>query len=296
MSEVLKITCLKAGLYTSVQDEGRLGVQDQGIPFSGALDKSSMHIANQLVGNPSNSPVLEMTMFGPTFAFEGRGQIAMAGAHMKPTLNGIPIKNYTTIDIESGDTLEFHNTDFGCRAYMAIGGAWNVPRWENSFSALPTLMEIPGLPSRINDGHSFTVDTNEKTSLKIYPEPQRPIYSQCYVIRVVTGPEFDQFDINIIQDFFNKIFTIHGDSNRMGYRLKGSLENYTPLGEEISSGIVIGTIQISNAGKPIILMADAQTTGGYPRIANVISDDLEIVAQMKPGDELKFMLISLEES
>lgn len=295
MPEFLKVKCLKTGLYTSIQDEGRFGVQDQGIPISGALDKSSMRIANTLVGNLPNAPVLEMTLFGPTFEFEGKGQIAITGANMKATLNGNPVENYMTLNIESGDLLQFHNTDFGCRTYMSIGGQWQVQNWSNSFSALPSLMEEPGLPARLVDDFSFTVAINQPQELISYPERNRPLFSESYVIRVVTGPEFDQFEIEVIQDFFDRIFVIHGDSNRMGYRLKGNLQDYVPFGEEISSGIVIGTVQISNAGKPIILMADAQTTGGYPRIANVVSDDLEIVAQLKPGDELKFMLVSLEE-
>ena len=295
MPEFLKVKCLKTGLYTSIQDEGRFGVQDQGIPISGALDKSSMRIANQLVGNLPNSPVLEMTLFGPKLKFEGQGQIAITGANMKATLNGKRVENYMTLNIESGDLLEFHNTDFGCRTYMSIGGQWQVQNWSNSFSALPSLMEEPGLPARLVDDYSFTVAINQMQELISYPERNRPLFSECYVIRVVTGPEFDQFEIEVIQDFFDRIFVIHGDSNRMGYRLKDNLQDYVPSGEEISSGIVVGTVQISNAGKPIILMADAQTTGGYPRIANVVSDDLEIVAQLKPGDELKFMLVSLEE-
>ena len=294
MPEFLKVKCLKTGLYTSIQDEGRFGVQDQGIPISGALDKSSMRIANQLVGNLPNSPVLEMTLFGPKLKFEGQGQIAITGANMKATLNGKRVENYMTLNIKSGDLLEFHNTDFGCRTYMSIGGQWQVQNWSNSFSALPSLMEEPGLPARLVDDYSFTVAINQMHELISYPERNRPLFSECYVIRVVTGPEFDQFEIEVIQDFFDRIFVIHGDSNRMGYRLKDNLQDYVPSGEEISSGIVIGTVQISNAGKPIILMADAQTTGGYPRIANVVSDDLEIVAQLKPGDELKFMLVSLE--
>ena len=294
MPEFLKVKCLKTGLYTSIQDEGRFGVQDQGIPISGALDKSSMRIANQLVGNLPNSPVLEMTLFGPKLKFEGQGQIAITGANMKATLNGKRVENYMTLNIKSGDLLEFHNTDVGCRTYMSIGGQWQVQNWSNSFSALPSLMEEPGLPARLVDDYSFTVAINQMQELISYPERNRPLFSECYVIRVVTGPEFDQFEIEVIQDFFDRIFVIHGDSNRMGYRLKDNLQDYVPSGEEISSGIVIGTVQISNAGKPIILMADAQTTGGYPRIANVVSDDLEIVAQLKPGDELKFMLVSLE--
>lgn len=294
MPEVLKVTCLKAGLYTSIQDEGRIGVQDQGIPFSGALDKNSMHTANRLVGNTSSSPILEMTMFGATLSFEGRGQIAMAGANMKATLNDVPVENYTLINVESGDVLAFHDTVYGCRTYLAIGGTWQTKQWLGSHSALPNLIQSDALPSKIGDGFSFEINTHDELPSKTIPLHKRPIYAECYIIRVVTGPEFSQFEIDVIQDFFEQIFIVDSDSNRMGYRLKGSLDSYKPLGPEISSGITIGTVQINNAGSPIILMADAQTTGGYPRMVNVIQEDLEIVAQMKPGDELKFMLVSLE--
>ncbi len=296
MSDVLTITCLKAGLYTSIQDEGRMGFQDQGIPFSGALDKSSMHIANSLVGNPSTTPVLEITMFGPTLSFQGKGQIAIAGADMKATLNGNQIENYSTIDVNSGDVLTFHDTVHGCRTYLAVGGLWQTKRWLGSYSALPSLMQSDALPSKIRDGFSFEVITGDKFPSVRIPMHQRPIYAECYIIRVVTGPEFHQFEIDVIQAFFEQIFVVDADSNRMGYRLKGYLDAYKPLGEEISSGITIGTVQLNNGGSPIILMADAQTTGGYPRIVNVVQEDLEIVAQMKPGDELKFMLVSLENS
>jgi len=253
-------------------------------------------MANSLVGNPPTSPVLEMTMFGPTISFQGKGQIALTGANMKATLNDNSIENYSTIDVNSGDILALHDTVYGCRTYLAIGGVWQTERWLNSYSALPSLMQSDALPSKISDGSNFEVITREAFPPESIPLHQRPIYAECYIIRVVTGPEFHQFEIDVIQAFFEQIFIVDADSNRMGYRLKGRLEAYQPIGEEISSGITIGTVQLNNGGSPIILMADAQTTGGYPRIANVVQEDLEIVAQMKPGDELKFMLVSLESS
>lgn len=296
MSEVLKVHLEKAGVYTSVQDQGRFGVQDLGIPFSGALDKSAMHKANELVGNPISHPVLEMTMVGAKISFEGQGQIAITGAQMTPTLNGLRIGTFKTINVKSGDELEFHNAIYGCRTYMSIGGDWKTTRWQSSFSALPNLMSNSEIPSKFKNGDSFEVETNEPVEVTEYPSAKRPIYSSCYIIRVVTGPEFGLFELRHIEEFFRQIFLVDPASNRMGYRLKGELPDYTPQREEISSGVVIGTVQITNAGRPIILMADGQTTGGYPRIANVLTDDLDTVAQMKPGDEIKFMLVSMEEA
>lgn len=295
MSELLKVHFEKAGIYTSVQDEGRFGVQYLGIPFGGALDKSAMHKANELVGNPISHPVLEMTMVGAKISFGGKGQIAITGAQMTPTLNGLQVGNFKTINVESGDELEFHNAINGCRTYMSIGGEWQTTEWQGSFSALSSLMSSVEMPCKLQNGDTFQVKTSDPVPVTEYPSAKRPIYSSCYIIRVVTGPEFGIFELRHIEEFFRQIFLIDPASNRMGYRLKGELPDYTPQREEISSGIVIGTVQITNAGKPIILMADAQTTGGYPRIANVLTDDLDTVAQMKPGDEVKFMLVSLEE-
>ena len=122
---------------------------------------------------------------------------------------------------------------------------------------------------------------------------KKPYYSSCYIVRVVTGPDFERFNINQIENFFHQIFTVSQDANRMGYRLKESLLNYNAEKVEISSGIIPGTIQITNSGQPIVLLADAQTTGGYPRIANVVSEDLDMFGQIKAGDEVKFMLATL---
>jgi len=294
MSDLLKVHLKKAGLYTSVQDKGRFGVQDQGIPFGGALDKHSMCTANSLVGNLSDNPVLEMTMVGAQMTFEGTGQIAITGGDMQPMLNGVSVDSYCTIHITSGDELVFQHAVSGCRTYLAIGGTWQTTQWLGSFSAVSNLMSSDKLPSILQDGDSFHVSPPELGEIKTYPISKRPIFSSCYIIRVVTGPEFGIFKLPDIEAFFQQIFIIDTASNRMGYRLKGQLPNYSPVREEMSSGIVIGTVQITNAGQPIILMADAQTTGGYPRIANVLTDDLDILAQMQPGNELKFMLVSLE--
>ncbi len=291
MSDNLKLILNKAGFHTSIQDEGRFGVQDLGIPIGGALDKEAMQTANMLVGNSPNTPVLEITMIGPKISFQGKGQIAITGADMTPELNGQHTDSYKTVNINSGDELVFHNAKTGCRAYISIGGEWETTKWLESYSSSSILDNH----SQLKDGDSLSVKSNLPIDVKEYPLSKRPIYSYCYIIRVVTGPEFELFDLPQIEDFFNKIFTVGNESNRMGYRLNGELVNYSPKREEISSGIVTGTVQITSAGNPIILLADAQTTGGYPRIANVVTEDLSIVAQMKPGDELKFMLISQED-
>ncbi|MFY0592526.1 biotin-dependent carboxyltransferase family protein [Roseivirga sp.] len=292
MSDSIIAHIRKPGLHTSIQDDGRWGVQDQGIPVSGAMDKQAMQMANDLVGNPPSQPVLEMTMIGPTILFENACQIAITGAKMSPSINGNSVDSYCTIDIEAGDLLEFDHASEGCRTYLSIGGKWNTPKWLGSFSAVPNTLIHDQLPAQLQSGHTLEIESQGRSTLKITPDSKKPVFSSVYVVRVLTGPEFGLFNMQVIEAFFETIFTIDLDANRMGYRLMENLVDYKPVREELSSGVVNGTIQVTNAGKPIILMADAQTTGGYPRIANVLTEDLDVLAQMKPGDQLKFMLVS----
>lgn len=295
MASMFKINILKPGLFTTLQDLGRIGHQDAGIPFSGAMDKEAHKIANELLDNPHSTPTIEMTLKGAEFEFEGEGQIAITGADMHAELNTKPAPMYQTIDVKYGDKLVFHQSDLGCRTYLAVKGEWTSTQWLKSFSAVSNLMNIEGVPGQLKAGNIIEIETSNFIERRTYPLALRPIYSSCYILRVVSGPEFEQFDIQQIQSFFDTTFEVSADSNRMGYRLKGNIEHYEPQGEEISSGIVEGTIQITNSGEPIILTSDAQTTGGYPRIANVVSEDLSIVAQMKAGDEVRFMLVSLSD-
>ena len=295
MANLFKINILKPGLFTTLQDLGRTGHQDAGIPFSGAMDKEAHKIANELLDNPHTTPTIEMTLKGAEFSFEGTGQVAITGADMSAMLNGHPAAMYETLDIKSGDKLIFGRAVLGCRTYLAAKGEWQATEWLKSFSTVSNLLNIEGVPGTLKATQTLEIQITNFIPLRKFPLARRPIYSSCYILRVITGPEFEQFDIEQIQSFFDTTFEVSPDSNRMGYRLKGAIEHYEPKSEEISSGIVQGTIQVTSSGQPIILTADAQTTGGYPRIANVVSEDLSIVAQMKAGDEVKFMLVSLSD-
>lgn len=289
------IHIVKPGLFSTLQDMGRRGHQDAGIPFGGAMDKEAHKIANELLDNPHETPTIEMTLIGAELLFEGSGQIAITGADMHADLNGKPVIMYETLDIKDGDRLVFHQAELGCRTYLAAKGVWQANEWLKSFSAISNLLNIEGLPNRLKAKDEIGIQITNFIPRRTYPIALRSVYSSCYILRVVTGPEFEQFTMEQIQSFFETIFKVSADSNRMGYRLEGAIEDYQPNGEEISSGIVEGTIQVTKSGQPIILTADAQTTGGYPRIVNVISEDLSIVAQMKAGDEVKFMLMSLSD-
>lgn len=289
-------TCLfhfkKPGMHTTIQDNGRLGYLGQGIPQNGVMDKTAARAANYLVGNRPNSPVLEMTFIGPEVEIIGDCQIAITGADMSAQLNGIALPMYETISIGQGAKLSFGRLKTGCRAYLAIRGEWAIKQWLNSYSATAFDVELLTPDSIIKKGSVLKVKSEDQIDQRIFPKEEQPQYSRTIRIRVLPGPEFEDFSRTTIAYFFSRGYRLTTDSNRMGYRLDDTIIDFRPDREVISSGVIPGTIQITNAGQPIILMADAQTSGGYYRLANVISADIDILAQAKPGDEIWFSLIA----
>lgn len=282
---------LKPGMHTLIQDLGRPGYQSSGTPISGALDKTSAAAANWCVGNSASTPVLEITMIGPQIQFSRECQIAIAGGDLNPKLDGKGIQSYTTIDVVAGSILSFGKLRSGCRAYLAVRGEWQVHRWMRSASAL-SIGEVDLVPDAvIRKDATIDIHVSEPLpSLLSHPDPVTS-WPETMSVRVLPGPEFQSFSAQQIAFFFNTLFTITGESNRIGYRLQPSLLDYISGEEFISSGIIPGTIQITRQGQPVILMADAQTTGGYPRIANIVSQDLDALGQMKPGDTVNFQIV-----
>ena len=280
---------LKAGLWTTIQDQGRIGHQASGVPVSGAMDQTAAPLANWLVGNAKEDPVLEITLLGPTIQINQAVQIAITGANLSPTVNGIPIPMYETVSVESGTLLKFGKIQSGCRAYLAVGGNWEIQKWLASGSAATTSTATLTPDSIIKKGSELTIQTTSFIEKRIIPTP--PAYANAIVVDVLPGPEFDHFSSHTIAHFFSQTYTIANDSNRMGYRLLGKELFFESKQEVISSGIVLGTIQISNAGQPILLMRDAQTTGGYPRIAVVLPEELNRLAQLKPGEKVRFCFV-----
>ena len=286
---------LKAGLQTLIQDKGRIGYQAYGVPISGVMDKKSAALANELVGNDLNTPVLEMALLGPTIQIAGNCQIAITGANLSPKVNGKPIPLYETINLKDGDLLKFGGAKDGCRGYLAIRGNWQIKKWLNSYSALPYSGDQATPQSYIRKDSILKVQVRPRIPKKIAPIERRPSFPNSLTVRVLPGPEFDSFSNYTIGYFFSKSYKLTQESNRMGYRLDTMLTDFKPTKEVISAGIMPGTIQITSAGQPVILMRDAQTVGGYYRIANVITEDLDKLAQLKPGDKVTFSLIRLDE-
>ena len=288
------IHCLKPGLLTTVQDQGRMGYQKYGVAVGGAMDKRSARLANYLVGNNLESPVLEITFSGPTLHFNGACQIAITGADISATIDGVSASLHETLDLKADSLLTFGRRISGCRTYLAVGGEWKVRPWLGSASA------------PLKDAHKTTPDSvvGKGSHIKIQPRPfiatrmQKPSTDpgDPFEIRILPGPEFDQLNRRSIGHFFSQRHRVTPQSNRMGYRLAGTIPFYQSGAELISSGCLPGTIQITREGQAIILMADAQTTGGYPRVGQVIASDLDVLAQAVPGDLIRFVLIDRDDA
>ncbi len=274
---------------------GRSGHQAFGVPVGGVMDRTAAQLANWLVGNPLDFPVLEITLLGPHILFDGKCQIAITGADLSAQIDGAEIAMNETAEIANKSVLSFGRIKNGCRAYLAIGGQWETKKWLESSSPLST---HPALTpdSVFQKGSILKIQTKPLIPKRKAPAAYFRKVENPMEIRVTEGPEFGLFSAKSIGFFFSTKFKITPDSNRMGYRLDTSIVDYKHNKEIISSGIVPGTVQVTNAGYPIVLMMDAQTTGGYPRIANVISADMGKLAQMKPGDELRFSLVGMEEA
>ncbi len=286
----------KSGLQTLVQDGGRTGFQAYGVPLSGPMDWFSAQLANRILDLPDDHPVLELTLIGPRIEIEGACQICLTGANLSPKLNGEAMEMYRGIDIQSGSVLSFGRPLRACRAYLGIRGSWKDEKWLGSRSSFVSSVGNSFNFGVLNNNTVMGLAPLPRINPKVFPIERLKPQESPFSIRVLAGPEFERFSHRNIADFFSRNFVLSNNSNRMGYRLESSLPSYHPEQELISSGIVPGSIQISNSGQPIILMAEAQTSGGYNRIANVIYADMPALAQAKPGDHIRFDLVQLEEA
>lgn len=292
------IRIVKPGLFTTIQDNGRVGFQRYGMPVAGAMDDFSFRIANILVGNDQYEAVLEATFMGPTIEIGFDGFIAITGANMSPKLNGKEIKMWRSIQVRQGDVLTLAGASEGVRTYIAFSGGLDVPKIMNSKSTY-VRGNLGGFKGRkLQEGDEIPVDTsNSKAEAGKYVSPGYiPRYSKNNVVRVVLGPQDDHFPPESIETFLNSEYKITAEADRMGYRLEGPKLTHVKGPDIISDGIVFGSVQVPGHGSPIVMMADRQTTGGYTKIATVIWADLPTMAQMGPGDTVCFQSVSIEEA
>lgn len=290
------IEVLSGGLFTTIQDSGRFDFQEFGMPISGALDNDALFFANWLVGNNKNEAVIEITLTGPKLKFHEDAYIGLTGANMSPKINGVPVEMNETIHVQKEDVLEFGLLLFGCRTYISVAGGIPVEKKMNSRSTY-FYAQIGGVSgTALKKGDFIPLIAKSDVFIKRVPKEFQLKYASLLVVRVIEGIENAFFTEESLKFFYQNEYTITANSNRMGYKLKGEKLNLKRSFEMLSSGIVEGTIQVPQNGQPIVLLADSQTTGGYPRIANVISVDIPFLAQQKPGDKIRFRKVSLEQA
>ena len=290
------ITVNNPGVLTTVQDFGRFGYQQFGVSASGVMDPRAMSLANLLVGNPEDEAVLECTMMGPELVFDKANVIAVTGGNLQPMIDGVPIDNYRAVAVGEGQTLRFMGPKTGLRAYIAFAGGLDI---EPVMGSRSTHMKakIGGFQGRKLDkgdqiGFRAPKETLKNMDLRsmapeFIPRPE-------YILRVVMGPQDDYFTDAGIQTFLSEVYTLTPEFDRMGCRLDGPIIAHKDGGDIISDGIAFGAIQVPSAGTPIIMVADRQTTGGYTKIANVITADFRILGQLKAGDKVRFAKVSIQ--
>ena len=287
----------QAGMLTTVQDLGRWGFGKFGMPVAGVMDDYAARVANILLGNDENAPVLEITLMGPTLTFDAETAFVISGGDLQPRLNNAPITLRTVHQARAGDTLSFSGIKSGCRAYLAVTGGFEVKMVMGS-AATYLRGKLGGYEGRaLKAGDVLT--TGQTVSQKIMPGlslPSDALPQQRETIRAILGPQDDAFTAQGIETFFSETYTVTNEADRMGYRLDGPKIEHKSGADIISDGIAPGAIQVPAHGTPIIMLADRQTTGGYTKIANVISVDLPSVAQKKPGETIRFEPISVREA
>lgn len=289
------IKILSPGGYTTIQDEGRHGFQNMGVPVSGALDHFSFTMANLLVGNPENAPVLELTVMGPSIEILKKMDIALTGAAMGIRVNDSPVKQWQSVRVSPGDQVTIGQVTTGCRAYLALGGGIDLPKVMGSFSTY--------VGAKIGGFHGRPLKPGDRLKSKLshlltrqrrLPEKYIPVYSQNVTVRTLLGPQDDYFDEGI-ETLFNHEYMVTAKADRMGYRLMGKT---IPIKHSMPKSIVSepsmpGSIQIPPDEQPIILLVE-QTVGGYAKIATIITSDIGRVAQTTPGDTIRFEKIDLK--
>jgi antagonist of KipI len=301
----MSLLFVQTGILTTLQDLGRNGYRQFGINPNGAMDKPAVRILNALLGNPESEGVLEIHFPAPKILFERNAQIAIGGADFAAKINQNSIENWRPVQIKENTLLTFERKKRGARLYLAVLGGFKIEKWLESAST-NLKAKAGGFEGRalqkgdrlfLNEDFRDSKFENRDSALKYKISPQMlPSYSNSPKIRVIAGREWQNLTKESQSLFLQETFSIRPDSDRMGYRLKGYPLQLRESFELVSSAVNFGTIQLLPGGEVIILMADHQTTGGYPRLAHVATQDLPVLAQLSANDQIGFELISLAEA
>ncbi|MCD9187446.1 MAG: biotin-dependent carboxyltransferase family protein [Pyrinomonadaceae bacterium] len=290
----------KTGILTTIQDLGRKGFARFGINPNGAMDQTAVRLINVLLANDENEAVLEMHYPAPEIVFEEAAIFALGGADLGAEIDGKPLENWRIHFAEKGSVLKFTARNFGNRVYLSVKNGFKIEKILASASTNLTA-NFGGIEGRtLRKGDRILFSNNAQTRPKNInfriSHSLLPFYSRFPTARVTAGAEFENLKAESKESFLNQVFRITRKSNRMGYRLDGAPLTLKENIELLSSAVNFGTIQLLPDGKMILLMADHQTSGGYPRLANVIKPDLPLAAQLGANDKIGFHLVSLREA
>jgi len=286
----------KPGILTTVQDLGRTGFRRFGINPNGVMDTAAARTINIALGNDENAAVLEMHFPAPEIEFHNHTTFALGGADFGAEVDGKAISNWRTVDAKKGAVLRFRSKVSGNRAYLAVKGGFDVDGWLGSKST-NLVAGVGGVSGRaLAAGDVLECEGSKGESNISIGRSLIPRYSRFPTLRIVAGAEFALLTAIIERSLLSEMFDLTKDSNRMGFRLSGEPLHLLHYIELVSSGTAFGTIQLLPDGQMIILMADHQTSGGYPRVGNVISADLPVAAQLGPNDRVAFKLVSVADA
>ena len=279
---------IKPGLSTTIQDLGRPGQRHLGVPLSGAADIVSMALVNAAVGNPPDAAGLECTLNGPTIRFSHAAKFAIGGADMPATLNDQPVSRYASVDANPGDELVLGAASAGARTYIAFAGGIGGDEFLGSRSTyIPAA--LGGCGGRaLRSGDKLIGAGLAAGPTRDIAKALQPAFTHDFILRAVAGPETHAVDAHDHEIFFSVKWTLTRRADRMGAELDGPKLNATSPATMASSPVFPGIVQLPPGGSPFLLLSDAQTVGGYPRIAQVIAADLPLAGQIRPGDHVWF--------
>ncbi len=281
---------LAPGLLTTVQDSGRWGQQSIGVSVSGPMDPFAHRLANALAGNSRAAATLEITLTGPTVRFDDARVVAVAGALFDLSVDDVPVPHEAPVAVRAGAVLRFATRRRGARAYLAVCGGIDVPLVLGSRSThVPT--GTGGWNGRaLRRGDSLPLGPVPPDRRRAAARTLAELRQSPSVVRVMAGPDAERFTPEALEALVSAPYHVSVDSDRMGFRLEGPVLRHRATADILSDATPFGTLQVPASGQPVLLMADRQTTGGYARLATVISADLGVAGQAAPGDALRFVM------
>ncbi len=294
-----ELRVLKPGMLTTVQDLGRWGFQARGVPVAGPMDPCSHRLANALAGNAPGAATLEITLLGPEVEFDDDRMVAVAGADFELSITGRQVPMRRAVRVGRGDRLRFGARQNGARAYLAVSGGVAVPPVLGSRAThlISAMGGVGGRPLKSGDrvplGAGTATPRDPATA-----DPPWPIPSGHARIRVLPGPQTEYFRADALDVLQSARYVVSARSDRMGFRLDGPRLSHDPAhgADIISDATPLGVLQVPASGLPILLMADRQTSGGYPKLATVITADISVAGQLGPGDTLEFAICTPREA